>query len=58
MTSPETKEPNGAIKRAGSLLTVHAIAFRIQANLLADQWEEMYMAAGYVLNHTLTRSLN
>ena len=58
MTSPETKEPNGAIKRAGSLLTVRATAFRIQANLPADQWEEMYMAAGYVLNRTLTRSLN
>jgi hypothetical protein len=52
------KEPNGNIKRSGCIIISKARALKANSKLLNNMWPEIFKVARYILNSTLTKSLD
>lgn len=52
LTPPYTPQPNGAIERAGGLLTLRARALQIDSGVPEALWPETYLHAALILNRS------
>src|SRR6266480_6278611 len=56
-SAPYTPAQNGAAERLGKEIVVKARAMRIGSNLPENLWPETVKTVGYLLNHTLSKTL-
>lgn len=56
--APHTKEQNGSAERSGKNLIDRSRSMRVMSNLPLALTPEIYVAAGYLLNRTPTRSID
>jgi hypothetical protein len=58
VSAPDSHEQHGAAERSGGVLGLRSTKLKLEGNLPDQLWNEIYQAAGYILNRTPCRRLN